>query len=454
MSWTTNLFLIVCFTTMTGGVLTVVWRLLGILLERIGFLNISYQLMQTIMLFWFVPLVYTTLWILDSHMPRWGGDLLLGTPMIYHVGQVFACVWIAGVGLNLIRYAVEAVKVTTLRERAVCCDRCVNQQLEQVIKKLNAKETVIVRKSYQVHVPQVTGIIKPMVILPMCDYNDEELKLIFAHEITHVKHRDILMKNLGMLIRALHFMNPIAWWYCRLSDQWAEYACDYEVCRKYRCFKHYYTVLLDMAQELNANAVVVSRIMEGKHQLLERMEHVSKSYNRNKISRAMTAVLLSAIVAVSGSTVCFASVESADVLDYVNQETAVETEVVNDQQYLQETVETETAHDVVEVEGETELMTAGATGASFSWTVSKKTLVKTTAFSASSGKTISIGVQNPSGASIRVGIILPNGNKKYVTSSGYSISHDFSVSTTGSYRVFVQNMSGSTISVSGNYYVI
>ena len=89
-----------------------------------------------------------------------------------------------------------------------------------------------------------------------------------------------------------------------------------------------------------------------------------------------------------------------------------------------------------------------------SWTISRNTLMKTSTFSTSSGKTISISVQNPSGASIRVGIILPNGNKKYVSSTSYSVSHDFSVSKTGSYRVYVQNMSNSKISVSGNYYVV
>lgn len=454
MSWTTNLFLIMCFTTLTGGILTVAWRLLGGMLERIGFLNISYRLMQIIMVFWLIPLIYVTLWNLDNHLSRWGGDLLLGTQAIYYVGKIFTAIWLAGFVTNMIRYAIELVRVSRLRKNSFQSERATKELFSDMRCKARIRDNVSVRQSWIVSVPQVTGWIRPMVLLPAQTYQEEELRLIFAHELMHVKHRDILIKNLGMIVRAVHFMNPIAWWYCRLLNRWSEFACDYEVCCKNHNMKHYYTVLLNMAQECQRSDMVVSRIIEGRSELYERIRHVAMSYKKRPIPRVTTALILSAVVAISGSTVCLAAVGSADALHYINQETAVDTEEENDQQYLQEYVETETALDVAEVEGETELITAGVTGASFSWTISKNTLVKSSSFSASSGKTISIGVNNPSGASIRVGIILPNGNKKYVTSSSYIISHNFSVSTTGSYRVFVQNMSGSTISVSGNYYVV
>ena len=454
MSLTTNLFLIMCFTTLTGGVLTVVWRLLGSMLERMGFLNISYRLMQIIMIFWLIPLIYVTLWNLDNHLSRWGGDLLLGTQSIYFVGKIFTAIWLAGFSINMSRYVIELIRVYWLRKNSFQSDRTTEDLFSEMCCEMRIRENVLVRQSWTILVPQVTGWISPMVVLPARTYQEEELRLIFAHELMHVKHRDILIKNLGMLVRAVHFMNPIAWWYCSLLNRWSEFACDYEVCCKNHNIKHYYTVLLNIAQDCQKSDMVVSRIIEGKSELYERIRHVAMSYKKKPIPRVTTALILSAVVAISGSTVCFAAVESADALHYINQETAVETEVENDQQYLQEYVETETALNVTEVEGETERTIAGVTGASFSWTISKNTLVKTSSFSASSGKTISIGVQNPSCASIRVGIILPNGNKKYVASSSYNISHDFSVSTTGSYRVFVQNMSGSTISVSGNYNVV
>ena len=456
MAWTTDLLFIICFTTLTGGILTAVWRFLGSLLERIGFLNISYRLMQVIMIFWLVPLIYMTLWDLDNRLSRWGGDLLLGTPVIYYTGKVFAVIWLIGFAANMIRYAIEIVRVYRIRKSTFQSELNVEEVFSDIRVGLGIHKNVLVRQSWIVSVPQVTGYFRPMVLLPVQSYPEEELRLIFSHELMHVKHQDILMKNLGMLIRAVHFMNPLAWWYCHLLDRWGEFACDYEVCRKSHNIKNYYTVLMDMAQECRKRDMIVSRIIEGKSELYERIRHVTMSYKKRPVPRMATAMILSVVVAISGSTVCFAAVESADALQYINQETAVDTEEVNEQLLLQEYVETETTVDAVEMEGETEFLSVGvkATGASFSWTISKNTLMKTSTFSASSGKTISIGVQNPSGASIRVGIILPNGKKRYVSSSNYNVSHDFSVSTTGSYRVYVQNMSNSKISVSGNYYVV
>ena len=118
MSLTTNLFLIVCFTTLTGGVLTVVWRLLGSMLERIGVLNISYRLMQVIMIFWLIPLIYVMLWNLDNHLSRWGGDLLLGTQSIYYVGKIFTAIWLAGFAINMSRYAIELIRVYRIRKNS------------------------------------------------------------------------------------------------------------------------------------------------------------------------------------------------------------------------------------------------------------------------------------------------------------------------------------------------
>lgn len=367
MVWTTDLLFIICFTTLTGGILTVIWRLLGSLLERIGFLNISYRLMQAIMIFWQFPLIYMTLWNLDNRLSRWGGDLLLGTPIIYYIGKVFAVIWLIGFAANMIRYAIEIVRVYRIRKSAFRSEHNVEEVFSDIRVELGIRKNVLVRQSWIVSVPQVTGCFRPMVLLPVQSYPEEELRLIFSHELMHVKHQDILMKNLGMLIRAVHFMNPLAWWYCRLLNRWGEFACDYDVCRKNHNIKKYYTVLLNMAQEYQRRDLIVSRIIEGKSELYERMRRVTMSYKKRPVSRVAMAMILSAVVAISGSTVCFATVESADALHYINQETAVDTKEVNDQQLLQEYVETETAVDVVEMEGETETLSVGvkATGASF-----------------------------------------------------------------------------------------
>ena len=138
----------------------------------------------------------------------------------------------------------------------------------------------------------------------------------------------------------------------------------------------------------------------------------------------------------------------------MNQETAVEEEVPYEPEELTEYTEAEYDDGVTEEEGELSAATANSVMKTFNWTIAKKTRKLTPGFSATAGKGIAVAVSNPSGASVRVGISKPGGTRTYVTSSGTLISHTFSVSVTGTYKVFVQNMSNSQISVSGSYWVV
>ena len=42
----------ICLTSITGGVISIIWYLLGRLLEKAGFLNIVYTLLKVTTIFW------------------------------------------------------------------------------------------------------------------------------------------------------------------------------------------------------------------------------------------------------------------------------------------------------------------------------------------------------------------------------------------------------------------
>lgn len=72
------------------------------------------------------------------------------------------------------------------------------------------------------------------------------------------------------------------------------------------------------------------------------------------------------------------------------------------------------------------------------------------AFSMEAGQTININVAvSPSSSNVRVGIIEPNGTFRYVLATSGSVNHNFSISTRGSYYVYVDNGSSYNVSVAG-----
>lgn len=75
----------------------------------------------------------------------------------------------------------------------------------------------------------IFGLRHPIVLLPATDYTDEELDLIFEHELTHYKHRDIYANLLVLLVKAAHWFNPIVAFACKEVQEAAESYCDYSV---------------------------------------------------------------------------------------------------------------------------------------------------------------------------------------------------------------------------------
>ena len=118
----------------------------------------------------------------------------------------------------------------------------------------------------------------------------------------------------------------------------------------------------------------------------------------------------------------------------------------------EEYTEAETSPDVRVYDGEVE-ENARASSATFNWTVYPNSLTRTAkTIRAEAGEWISVSVRNPSGRPFRAGIIHPNGSKRYVSGTT-EVSHTFTISETGYYRVYVENPGDTTISVTGGYVV-
>ena len=57
---------------------------------------------------------------------------------------------------------------------------------------------------------------------------------------------------------------------------------------------------------------------------------------------------------------------------------------------------------------------------------------------------------SPSNKELRIGVIEPSGVKAFIHGKG-NMYFNYPVKTTGAYRVFVENMSDTTVTVEGNY---
>lgn len=71
-----------------------------------------------------------------------------------------------------------------------------------------------VRISGDINTPGVISALRPEVIVPASapDWPEERLISVLRHECHHVKRRDLLVRSLGSVARALLWFHPAAWW--------------------------------------------------------------------------------------------------------------------------------------------------------------------------------------------------------------------------------------------------
>ena len=78
-------------------------------------------------------------------------------------------------------------------------------------------------------VPAVFGIRRPTICLPIGtidQLSSQNLRLVLLHELAHVRRRDGLVLSLCLIVRALHWFNPLAWLVVSRIRNYMEQAAD------------------------------------------------------------------------------------------------------------------------------------------------------------------------------------------------------------------------------------
>ena len=70
MLWTIDLACAVILMSLTGSICLFIWALLGWILERVGFMDIMYDILQMTVLFFVVPIIWPILKIHSNEIGR------------------------------------------------------------------------------------------------------------------------------------------------------------------------------------------------------------------------------------------------------------------------------------------------------------------------------------------------------------------------------------------------
>lgn len=111
-----------------------------------------------------------------------------------------------------------------------------------------------------------------MVVIPAHEYSQEELEVIFVHELTHYKHKDVWLKHITFIISCFHCFNPIVYLMKKKMDLWSEYSCDYDSVKVTGSLKNYFQIILDMTLDYQDRGKLYSPLFEKGSELQRRIE--------------------------------------------------------------------------------------------------------------------------------------------------------------------------------------
>ena len=76
----------------------------------------------------------------------------------------------------------------------------------------------------------VTGLFRPMIIVPMRDYSEKQMSMMMEHEVWHLRRRDLMWKKLALLVSWFHWFNPFVYRLREYLTLLQEMVCDTAVC--------------------------------------------------------------------------------------------------------------------------------------------------------------------------------------------------------------------------------
>jgi beta-lactamase regulating signal transducer with metallopeptidase domain len=135
--------------------------------------------------------------------------------------SLLACAWLAGVlAFLVVTWQVNRRFSRQVRNSPKITDPALLHLFAAAKAELRIRRSIRLIENGQVQSPAITGLFLPTLLLPARvhdRFDATELRLIFLHELAHLKRGDVMIQALIALLQILHWFNPVLWYaFCRM----------------------------------------------------------------------------------------------------------------------------------------------------------------------------------------------------------------------------------------------
>lgn len=243
---------------------------------------------------------------------------------------ILATIWLVGALVHLGKHALAYYKFRQLVNRwgTEIQDLHILEHFFEMKERLGIKEDMTLIHYPAGHSPMMTGFKQLKVLLPETNYTDEELELIFEHELTHYLHRDIYVNLLGILVTSLHWFNPIVRFAYKEIQEAGEIYCDFDVLQQrdsnYRAF-YGETIITMIDQKQKQPVALTTCFYSNKFSLKRRITAIMNNKLPKRLLSTGLLVLIPLSLLLSGSIFAFTAQQAEQPRGQGKQGTSVKT---------------------------------------------------------------------------------------------------------------------------------
>jgi beta-lactamase regulating signal transducer with metallopeptidase domain len=137
--------------------------------------------------------------------------------------------WLLGVAIFAGRLSAGAIGVLRLRQKLIPLPLDLARDVERLGRRLAIDALPVVFLSRRVSEAMAVGVLRPLVLIPAAWATEmplEMLEAVIAHELAHLRRRDLWVNLLQRIAEAVLFYHPAVWWLSRRLRQERELCAD------------------------------------------------------------------------------------------------------------------------------------------------------------------------------------------------------------------------------------
>ena len=148
--------------------------------------------------------------------------------------EIVVSLWISGFIVCLSPLFVGMLSLLVLRRSSTqLSSGRAHEALQQAASIMAYPGSIRLFESSKRSVPMTWGFLRPIIIIPKAaeEWSADRLRMVFLHELAHLRRRDFLRKLFGHVTCSLYWFNPLGWFCFKGMLSEMERACDDAVLR-------------------------------------------------------------------------------------------------------------------------------------------------------------------------------------------------------------------------------